>query len=93
MISRHSRRRIAVVLSAGLLFAAVAATIRHTESSGGPELDCFACYWAIATTAEAVSDLGHGFAWVLTGPLVATAVIVPVETPAPELASRGPPSA
>jgi hypothetical protein len=75
-----------------LLVATVGAGTRHTDDGSGHELDCFACYWALAATAETIAPTGCGFIWVVAGPLDSNASLDPIEVPAPRFASRGPPT-
>jgi len=75
-----------------LSFASFAAWARHTEDGCAVELHCFACYWALATTAEAALPLHLGPALEPAGRLPATELPWLVASAAPALASRGPPS-
>ena len=88
------RLRLGLVLAIvlGLLTAHVAVVTRHTEVPGGRELDCFACYLAIAATAETVAPVVPMPIWDAPVPLVAATVPAPAEAFDSPIASRGPPT-
>jgi hypothetical protein len=89
---RGARASITLILVTCLLSATIASGMCHTGCNTGRELECFACYWATAATADTVVVTYLGPVWDIKGPIEATTTFDLVEVPAPRLASRGPPA-
>lgn len=82
----------ALVLASFLFASIAAAWASHTDDGCIVELHCFACQWALASTADISLPVAPLSAFELTGRVVAAELPRLVEAPTPELASRGPPS-
>ena len=92
-----SRMRRIATLAAGcllvcLIFSSIAAYAGHTDDGCAVEFHCFACVWAMAATADIVPPLDAAPAINLVGRIHILEAPGPVEVPAPQFASRAPPS-
>ena len=76
----------------GFGYASVAACAGHTDDGCAVELHCFACHWAMASTADIILPVSPGPVLESAGHVLALATPSPISIAFLQSASRGPPT-